>query len=161
ISDEAYRSVRNLMAWLRPAILDELGLNLALQQMVDDWNVHHDASFCALRLDTDLSDLSAHRQIQVYRIVQEALTNVVKHAQAERVSVTILGDDQLELVITDDGRGFDRDTARTGIGLANIRDRANLLQGQAHVRSASGEGTILQITFPREENPEQELDDGE
>lgn len=161
VSDEAYHSVRNLMAWLRPAILDELGLNLALQQMVDDWNMHHDATFCALRLETDLSALSTQRQIQVYRIVQEALTNVVKHAEAERVTVTILGDERVEMVISDDGCGFDLAAARTGIGLANIRDRAKLLQGQAHVRSASGEGTILHISFPREENPEQVLNDGE
>src|SRR5690606_4302282 len=96
ISDDAYQSVRNLMAWLRPAILDELGLVLALQHMVDDWNSHHEDTFCSLRIDADVSRLDAQRQIQVYRIVQEALTNVAKHAQADRVEVSITGSPQAD-----------------------------------------------------------------
>src|SRR5690606_38276787 len=140
ISDEAYQSVRNLMAWLRPAILDELGLTLALQQMVDDWNAHHEDTFCNLRIDSDLSGLDAQRRIQVYRIVQEALTNVAKHAAADRVEVTVAGIDVAELLSRENGKGFDVETFRSGIGMANIRDRANLLQGQSEVISSPGKG---------------------
>lgn len=150
ISDDAYKSVRNLMAWLRPAILDELGIMLALQQMVDDWNVHHEDTFCVLRLDTDLGDLNNQQQIQVYRIVQEALTNVAKHAEAGHVSVVFSGMGIITLLISDDGKGFDGTRVRMGIGLSNIRDRANLLRGTFNVSSKRGTGTTLHIEFPRE-----------
>jgi two-component system sensor histidine kinase UhpB len=150
ISDDAYKSVRNLMAWLRPAILDELGIMLALQQMVDDWNVHHEDTFCVLRLDTDLGDLNNQQQIQVYRIVQEALTNVAKHAEAGHVSVVFSGMEIITLLISDDGKGFDGTRVRMGIGLSNIRDRANLLRGTFNVSSKRGTGTTLHIEFPRE-----------
>lgn len=158
ISDDAYQSVRNLMAWLRPAILDELGLVLALQQMVDDWNSHHEDTFCRLRIDADLSRLDAQRQIQVYRIVQEALTNVAKHAHADRVEVSIRGTVQVELVVHDNGRGFDTQRFRSGIGMANIRDRANLLHGSSQVDSKPGEGTTVRVTFPLEEDLEEGLE---
>lgn len=151
ISDDAYQSVRNLMAWLRPAILDELGLVLALQHMVDDWNSHHEDTFCSLRIDADLSRLDAQRQIQVYRIVQEALTNVAKHSQADRVEVSITGSPQADLVIHDNGRGFDTRHFRSGIGMANIRDRAKLLNGSSQVDSKPGEGTTVRVSFPLEE----------
>jgi two-component system, NarL family, sensor histidine kinase UhpB len=149
ISDDAYKSVRNLMAWLRPAVLDELGLMLALQQMVDDWNVHHEDTFCSLRLDTDLGGLKEQQQIQVYRIVQEALTNVAKHAEAARVSIVFSGQEIITLMISDDGKGFDGRRVRMGIGLSNIRDRANLLHGSFNVSSKRGKGTTLNLEFPR------------
>ena len=149
ISDDAYKSVRNLMAWLRPAVLDELGLTLALQQMVDDWNVHHEDTFCSLRIDTDLDQLKEQQQIQVYRIVQEALTNVAKHAEAGRVAIVLSGHEIITLMISDDGRGFDGTRVRMGIGLSNIRDRANLLQGTLQVSSKRGKGTTLHIEFLR------------
>lgn len=149
ISDDAYKSVRNLMAWLRPAVLDELGLMLALQQMVDDWNVHHEDTFCSLRMDTDLSELKEQQQIQVYRIVQEALTNVAKHAEAGRVSIVFSGQEIITLIISDDGKGFDSARVRMGIGLSNLRDRANLLRGSFNVSSKRGKGTTLHIEFPR------------
>lgn len=159
ISDEAYKSVRNLMAWLRPAVLDELGLTLALQQMVDDWNVHHEDTFCSLQLETDLSDLKEQQQIQVYRIVQEALTNVAKHAEASRVNIVISGQEIITIIISDDGKGFDGTKVRIGIGLSNIRDRATLLRGELSVSSKRGKGTTLQIEFPRGQRPRRRSDD--
>lgn len=149
ISDDAYKSVRNLMAWLRPAILDELGLMQALQQMVDDWNVHHEDTFCSLRMDTELGQLKEEQQIQVYRIVQEALTNVAKHAEASRVSIVFSGQEIITLLISDDGKGFDGARVRMGIGLSNLRDRSNLLRGSFNVSSKRGKGTTLHIEFPR------------
>lgn len=159
ISDDAYRSVRNLMAWLRPAVLDELGLSMALQQMVDDWNMHHEDTFCALRIDTDLDDFKEHQRIQVYRIVQEALTNVAKHAEAGRVTIVISGQEVITLMISDDGKGFDGTRVRMGIGLSNIRDRANLLQGSLAVSSKRGKGTTLQLEFPRVQRNRRRRDD--
>lgn len=161
ISDDAYKSVRNLMAWLRPAVLDELGLTLALQQMVDDWNVHHEDTFCSLRQEADLSELKEQQQIQVYRIVQEALTNIAKHAEAGRANVVISGQEIVTLMISDDGKGFEGARVRMGIGLSNIRDRANLLHGTLTVSSKKGKGTTLQIEFPSGQRYRRRRDDSE
>ena len=161
ISDDAYKSVRNLMAWLRPAVLDELGFTLALQQMVDDWNVHHEDTFCSLRQEADLSASKEQQQIQVYRIVQEALTNIAKHAEAGRANVVISGQEIVTLMISDDGKGFEGARVRMGIGLSNIRDRANLLHGDLTVSSKKGKGTTLQIEFPRGQRYRRRRDDSE
>lgn len=117
--------------------------------MVDDWNVHHEDTFCSLRIETDLDQLKEQQQIQVYRIVQEALTNVAKHAEAGRVAIVLSGHEIITLMISDDGKGFDGTRVRMGIGLSNIRDRANLLQGTLQVSSKRGKGTTLHIEFPR------------
>jgi signal transduction histidine kinase len=93
--------------------------------------------------------------------VQEALTNVAKHAEAGRVSVVVSGQEIITILITDDGKGFDGSRVKIGIGLSNIRDRANLLHGSLNVSSKRGKGTTLQIEFPhgqkfRRQNEERE-----
>lgn len=149
ISDTAYASVRNLMAWLRPAMLDELGLVQALQTMVDDWNQHHEDTFCRLRIDAEFGDLLEVQKINMYRIVQEALTNAAKHASAELVNIVLGGQEVISLIITDNGRGFDSERVVMGMGLSGIRDRLNLLQGTLEITAAPGQGTSLYMEIPR------------
>jgi signal transduction histidine kinase len=88
----------------------------------------------------------------VYRLVQEALTNVVKHADAEHVAIRIADPDdddgQLLVVIEDDGRGFDPGETGSGFGLLGMRERVTLVQGQLEVTSRPGEGTRLTATIP-------------
>lgn len=149
ISDTAYASVRDMMAWLRPALLDELGLEHALQTMVDEWNEHHEDTFCRLRIDADFDDLLDLQKINLYRIVQETLTNTAKHAGAELVSVVLGGQEVISLIISDNGRGFDQERVVMGMGLSGIRDRVNLLQGTLTISSAPGKGTSLHMEIPR------------
>ena len=149
ISDEAYHSVRNMMAWLRPAILDELGLKPALQQMVDDWNMHHEDSFCRLHIDGEFQDLSEHQRINLYRIMQETLTNIAKHARAEIVDVVLCGEEIISLQIRDDGLGFEPEKVGKGMGLSGIRNRVKSLQGRLELTTAPGKGTTMQFEFPR------------
>jgi two-component system, NarL family, sensor histidine kinase UhpB len=149
VADTAYGSVRDMMKWLRPVVLDELGLAFGLQQLVDDWNVHHEHTFCRLSLETALHDLSGEQAINIYRIVQEALTNVVKHADATEVAVQLSGFQVLSLLIIDNGRGFDPDLLVKGMGLRGMQDRVNLLAGTLEVQSRPQQGVRFQIEFPR------------
>ncbi len=153
ISDEAYKSVRDMMAWLRPAVLDELGLELALQQMVDDWNVHHEDTFCRLNIYGDFSSLDEHQRINLYRIVQECLTNIAKYAKAEKVDVVLSGKEIITLQIRDDGLGFDAEKNSKGMGLGGIRNRVTSLQGTIELTTRPGKGTIMQIEIPRHPQP--------
>ncbi|MDY6981886.1 MAG: histidine kinase [Pseudomonadota bacterium] len=149
ISDTAYSSVRDLMSWLRPAILDELGLSHAVKHMVDEWNAHHDDTFCRLRLEGNVDDLKEEQKINVYRIVQEALTNAAKYADASYIDITLGGQEVLSLIIIDDGVGFDQDKVVLGMGLSGIRDRVNMLQGSLTISSRPGKGTSIHVEFPR------------
>ena len=149
ISEAAYGSVRGMMAWLRPAILDELGLVLALEQMVDDWNLHHEDSFCKLSISGDFELLGEQQKIHLFRIVQEALTNIVKHANAELVTIKLSGGETIALSITDNGIGFSQDKVRAGMGLSGIRDRVMLLQGELSISSVEGQGTTITLEIPR------------
>jgi two-component system, NarL family, sensor histidine kinase UhpB len=152
ISDTAYASVRNLMSSLRPSVLDELGLTSGLQQMVDDWNIHHESTFCRLRIDCALDTLDGEQAINVYRIVQESLNNIAKYAQATDAGISVSGNEVLTLAIEDNGIGFDPDTVKKGMGLWNIQDRVNLLKGKFQLVSSPGNGLRLSMEIPREIN---------
>jgi len=148
IADSAYKSVRKLMASLRPQVLDELGLTEALNQMVDDWNVHHEDTFCRLNIEGSYNNLHEEQQINLYRIIQEALTNISKYAQAENVSVTLSGSEIVTLLIMDDGVGFAMNEITQSMGLTGIRDRVTLLRGELEIASKPGKGVSIQIEFP-------------
>ena len=149
IADSTYTSVRNMMTSLRPSVLDELGLNKALRQMTDDWNVHHEDTFCRLALEDDYATLHEDQQINLYRIIQEALTNITKYANAESVSINISGNEIVTLLIVDDGIGFEEKEVTKNMGLTGIRDRVTLLQGDMQIDSKPGHGVSIQIEFPR------------
>ena len=149
IADSAYKSVRKLMTSLRPQVLDELGLTEALNQMVDDWNVHHEDTFCRLNIEGSYNNLHEEQQINLYRIIQEALTNISKYAQAENVSVTLSGSEIVTLLIMDDGVGFAMNEISQSMGLTGIRDRVTLLRGELEIASKPGKGVSIQIEFPR------------
>ena len=152
IADSAYSSVRKLMTSLRPSVLDELGLVEGLRQMTDDWNVHHEDAFCRLRFEGDFANLEEEQEINIYRIVQEALTNISKYASAENVSVTLSGNEIITLNIVDDGVGFLVKEVSESMGLSGIRDRVTLLRGQFDIASKPGKGVSIHIEFPRRNN---------
>ncbi len=156
ISSDVYASVRGMMSRLRPGVLDELGLVSALQEMVDAWNEHHGDTFCRFSAELEGAALSRDTEINVYRIVQEALTNVARHAAAETVSVTLAADEgegkrqTLRLLISDDGRGFDEANVRRGLGLLGIHERVALLGGSVTVQSNPGRGVTIEAMIPTE-----------
>lgn len=145
--------LRALIAGLRPALLDDLGLVPALRafasQRLEEQGVE-------VRFDIALPQrLPPTVEIALFRIVQEALTNVAKHAQARHVTVQLgLHDDVVQTIITDDGVGFDTARMRSDavrgmhVGLLGMRERAELLGGHWQVTSAAGAGTAVRIVVP-------------
>lgn len=151
VSSSMYDQVRQMMDRLRPSILDELGLISAIGSMIDDWNTHHEQTFCGFEHSGQIPDLPADVSINIFRIVQEALTNVVKHAQAGSVMVRLSvggAQDGLRLEIEDDGRGFDAAAARRGLGLVGIEERVRAVGGALHLAAAPGRGTRFEIHIP-------------
>ncbi len=164
--------VHHLARVLRPSILDDLGLVAAMERCVD---AHREAS--GLRIDFYAQGLDGrrpppHLETALYRIVQEALTNVVKHAQARNVSVLLEHRGRaLVTVVEDDGCGFDVERAlrlrgtSKGLGLIGIEERVSLLGGTLTLESKPGMGTTvvveIPLEMPEEEMPEEELANGE
>jgi two-component system CheB/CheR fusion protein len=141
------------LAWeLRPAVLDDLGLAAALPRFLDEWSAHYGITSQFATTGTVAGALSREAEVTIYRIAQESLNNVVKHAHASRVDVLLeRRDHAVVMVIEDDGVGFDPADTRTvanGIGLAGIRERASLIGGSVEVESQPGNGTTVFLRCP-------------
>lgn len=149
IAQQSYDSVRDMMRSLRSFELDELGIVSALQQMADDWNDIHEDIFCKLNIEGQFEDLDKTQTLYVYRIVQEALTNVAKHAKAETVSVSLAGGEVITLIIADDGKGVNMQSAEEGMGMKGLRERVQLLNGTLTIDTGHKKGLAIRVEFPR------------
>ncbi len=152
ISLDSIQEVRSIANNLRPYQIDRLGLTKAIQGML---NQIGDASEIEIEHEIEPipKNLSAEKQINLFRIIQEAMNNCLKHAEATRVIVTLLITDQMiTLRIKDNGRGFDPDLEKTreqhGFGLSGIRERATMFKGSCELISSVGNGTEWVIRFP-------------
>ncbi|HWB22875.1 MAG TPA: GAF domain-containing protein [Gaiellaceae bacterium] len=145
----ALGNVRRLTVELRPPVLDDFGLEPALERLT---SVVAESSGLDVQLNVAarLVELPAEYETALYRIVQESLTNVVKHAEAQSVSIVVAGTPTTaRVVIEDDGVGFDTTNIREGaLGLAGMRERVLLLGGRFEVHSAPGSGTTLVVELP-------------
>ena len=152
ISEDMYGTARAMIRQLRPAALDELGLALALEQLVDDWNYAHANTFCHLDISGNWNRLTDVAKINVYRIVQESLTNVARHARAREVYVTLKKERRegfcLTLEIKDDGVGFDPRKTRKSLGLLGIEERVDSMNGMLELDTAVQKGMTLFIILP-------------
>lgn len=153
ICDDLYAAIRHMMKQLRPVVLDQLGLATALRRAVDEWNEHHVGAVCTLEVASALDEPEEAVRIQIYRIVQEALTNVARHGSARRVHVKLDGaeglDGGLSLEIDDDGAGFDPQRVHAGLGLQGMRERAQSMGGCLRLDSGPGRGTHIRVLIPR------------
>jgi signal transduction histidine kinase len=146
IEDEV-ENLRRIIADLRPAVLDEFGLAPALEVLIERVREEHEIAIeAALDMPAD-AVLSPAAEQTIYRMVQEGLTNVCRHADASRAVVGVRVDGDRVLVrVEDDGRGFDP-TSATGFGLVAMRERLSLLGASLEVRSGAG-GTVLEAAVP-------------
>lgn len=146
--------MRNLALELRPSVLDHLGLSKAIEWYAKDFLGKH-----GLDAKVDITgpriNLPLYTETMLFRIAQEALTNVVKHAQASQVAVSLqLINSKVTMLIEDNGKGFDVDSALGGVtgqkslGLHGMIERATLLGGTINIRSKLGKGTYLSIEIP-------------
>ncbi len=143
------QDVRRLAVELRPKVLDDFGLVAAVERLAETFAAQTGIS---VRFESGLRDerLSPEVESALYRIVQESLTNIVKHSRASNVSVVLVRKPSaVAAVIEDDGRGFDPATVRDGgIGLVGMRERVALLDGRLLVESSEGSGTTLVAEVP-------------
>lgn len=151
-ASQSIREVRQIAYNLRPYQLDEIGLTQALEELVE-----RAAGSCPVRLDSSIDYVDdlfpADSAINLYRIVQEGINNVLKHSGASAARVTVRrGAADLEVTVEDDGRGFapeprEDGAARLGLGLVGLSERARMLGGRLVVRSAPGRGTTVRLNI--------------
>lgn len=150
LADEAIRTVRGLAMELRPALLDQLGLVPALKWQISEFARRTNIS-AALDAKPDLPAIADPARTVVYRIVQEALTNVARHSRASHVLVTLALERQmLTATIEDDGVGFDVQVIgkTQSVGLLGMAERAKLVGGTVAIRSLAGGGTSIVLRVP-------------
>jgi signal transduction histidine kinase len=145
---ETLQDVRRLAVELRPKALDDYGLVAAIERLVQTFaeqvgiRVEFEPNLPGGRLATEV-------ETALYRMVQEALTNIAKHAQAGEVSIVLTRSaDAVSAIVEDDGRGFDTREAREGMGLDGMRERLGLLDGKLKIESGPGKGTTLVAEVP-------------
>jgi signal transduction histidine kinase len=154
ITDRTMQSVRNISLDLRPSLLDEAGLPETLRWYIDR-QVKSESLDVDLSVAPELGELSLDVRNACFRIVQEALTNVVRHSGARRARVQLrTSGSRIEVAVWDDGRGFDVDEAygraRTGgsMGILGMQERAELLGGELVFESSPGAGTTVKASVP-------------
>jgi signal transduction histidine kinase len=152
--DHGIRELRALITELRPAALDQLGVHPAIEALVQRVREQSSAHVaCEIDLahsrDEHPTRLAPELEGVIYRLVQEALTNAVKHAHATRITVDVSErDGTVVLAVADDGTGFDPDAETDGFGIVGMRERAALGGGRVEVESAGGRGTTVRAVFP-------------
>ncbi|HEV2827926.1 MAG TPA: PAS domain S-box protein, partial [Pyrinomonadaceae bacterium] len=155
LTNQLARDVHQLASNLRPSALDDLGLHTALSNYVEEWSDR-----TKIRADFHSNGLLKRRlprQIEtaVYRVVQEALTNVFKHANAKNVSVILkYRGNRMQAIVEDDGRGFDSELLASAVngdrrlGLLGMQERVALVQGHLNIESRAGAGTTVIVHIP-------------
>jgi signal transduction histidine kinase len=155
LSDSLMRNIHRLAWELRPAVLDDFGLDMALRRYAAEWSER-----CGVPVDFYSRGMEAQRlppelETTLYRVAQEVLTNVSRHAKAKRVSVLLVrGRGHVSLTVTDDGQGFDAGAAlkargvRGKLGLLGMQERVMLAGGTVEIESALGTGTTVYLRVP-------------
>jgi len=150
--EQEIENLRAIITELRPAALDELGLATAIEALLDRHRIQSGLKLeASIELDGSEGEengLDVELETTIYRLVQEALTNVSKHARADSVRVSLRRlDGRIEIEITDDGKGFDTAVSTDGFGLGGMRERVTLADGILSIESGEG-GTTLTATLP-------------
>ena len=148
--DGIIRSVRRIASDLRPSVLDNLGLLDALAWQLGEFESRFEIA-CTASIGVEELDVDPARSMDVFRAVQEALTNVARHAQASAVHLDVqLRDGRLVVEITDDGRGIPAAavTDAASVGLVGMRERIGRWHGTVEIAGLAGRGTIVRLTCP-------------
>jgi signal transduction histidine kinase len=150
---EIIDELRRISNDLVPASLDELGLETALRNLAADVR---NASGLDVEFDSEIkTELAGFRAVYLFRIAQEAIQNILKHAGAAFISIQLLETrDSVILIIEDNGTGFDPEQATKGNGLANMLERASLAGGRLSVESATGKGTTIRVKITKAHEPQ-------
>jgi PAS domain S-box-containing protein len=148
--NETVAATRRISSELRPLILDDLGLVAAIEALVEQF-VDRTGIPCDLAIDIPSLELADAQKTAVFRIVQESLTNIAKHARANHAEITVAQrDGEITINVSDDGVGFavDGPPERSSRGLLGMRERTYLLRGEMNIISSPGRGTAIEIRLP-------------
>jgi PAS domain S-box-containing protein len=151
VAERLYASIHELMRRLRPYLLDDLGAQAGLDELLRQWQRQHPQINCALQLRGSLDTLPEALAIVVYRVVQEGLTNVARHAQATAVRLHLdipRGRGAMRLTLSDNGRGFTHAGRPEGMGLLGMRERVLAVGGTFELRTAPSRGMRLNVEIP-------------
>ena len=151
ICDHLMTVVRSMMQQLHPLILTELGLAATLEDLVNHWNERHPLMNLTLDYDEAVDKLGKETTIQLYRVIQECLTNIVRHAQASEVTISLkvlVNLNKLHLQVNDNGQGCDLEHITTGFGLLGIKERIKSLAGDFDLQSQLGQGMTISAYVP-------------
>ena len=156
LCDEMGKKIHRTAWELRPTALDDVGLLCALETYVADWSAHYGVTADLHATGMRGKSVDSEIETAVFRVIQEALTNVAKHAEAHAVSVLLdANEERLQVIVEDDGRGFDLEAARHGgrLGLAGMQERLSLVGGTLTIDTAMGKGTSLYARIPLQAGP--------
>lgn len=143
-------TIHDLLQRLRPRVLDELGLSLALAELAHHWRERNSNTILIHNI-AKLGDVDETCAVTAYRIMQECLTNVSKHANARRLNIDIKHDEKnIYMEIVDDGNGFDLNQSNKGYGLAGMQERVQGLRGSMQIESQIGQGTKIKVSLPKQ-----------
>jgi signal transduction histidine kinase len=128
--------------------LQEFGLSLAVDALINNISKAGTVNFQTLLDENALDGLTPDLQLQLYRIIQESINNILRHAEATLAEINLTRkDDLLYLTITDNGKGFSMQKLKPGVGLSSITNRVKVIGGHFHLRSPQGKGTTIEIHF--------------
>jgi len=154
-ADHVHGVVRDLIRKLRPVALDDLGLQAALEHFLDQWQQRHPGVQLTMTLDGELDRLDEQVALTLFRLTQESLTNIAKHANATRASIEVARrpgrtDDQSEVAfcITDNGNGAAAEERGSGLGLIGMRERVEMLGGRLRITTAPAHGFSIHACVP-------------
>jgi signal transduction histidine kinase len=146
--DDMFRTVRDLALGLRPSMLDDFGLKAALEWHVRDFMARYDMGV-DLSIDGDFEELPDQYRTCIYRVVQEAMTNCARHAEASKIAIEVAAvQGELTVTVTDDGIGLSPSPRRRGLGLRGIDERVKDLNGTMSIAAGSDGGTALVVRLP-------------
>jgi signal transduction histidine kinase len=146
--DETIRSIRRISADLRPGILDDFGLEAAVEWQLQQFR---DRTGLAVELVSEIADdrITKDMSTAAFRILQESLTNIARHAEATRVEVSIqTTEEELLLEVRDNGKGLQTEGARRSLGVVGMRERARQLGGSVTVANGPAAGVLVQMRVP-------------
>jgi signal transduction histidine kinase len=146
--DDMFRTVRDLALGLRPSMLDDFGLQPALEWHVRDFSRRCNVDV-ELKIEGDVASLPDKHRTCVSRVIQEAMTNCARHARAATILVEVASHEgQLQVAVTDDGIGLDPAMGRRGLGLRGIEERVKELRGSMTIARRAGPGTTVSVLLP-------------
>jgi signal transduction histidine kinase len=153
--DHVHVAVSDMIARLRPVALDELGLVAALEHCVDHWRERVPGTRFVLTVRGDFEDLNEPLNLTLYRLIQEGLTNIYRHAAAKHATITLarvrsnrFDDDELFLTVADDGCGMESNIRTSRFGLSGMRERVEMAGGTFKLDSVPGAGLRFEVHLP-------------